>query len=59
LAEISKDITVVDGFSGLVDSYNPDLVPAGAMVNQVNLVCIKQNLLEVRQGYLKVEFEDS
>lgn len=59
MAEIPKDITVVENFSGLVDSLNPDLVQAGAMVNQVNLVCIRQNLLEVRSGYAKIQFEES
>lgn len=59
MAEIPKDLTIVENFAGLVDSYNPDLVQAGAMVNQVNLVCTRQSLLEVRQGFVKVQFEDA
>lgn len=59
MAEIGKELTVIESFAGIVDSYNPDLLPAGAMVDQVNLVCTKKDLLEVRQGYKKVLFEDS
>tara|TARA_R110000868_G_scaffold345777_1_gene606884 strand:+ start:34 stop:213 length:180 start_codon:yes stop_codon:yes gene_type:complete len=58
LAEPFKDITLIEDFRGIVDSMNPDLLPAGAMVNQINVVCIKKNQLQVRNGYKKIVFDE-
>jgi hypothetical protein len=58
LAEPSKDVTLIEDFRGIVDSMNADLLPAGAMVNQNNVVCQKRNQIQVRSGYKKIVFDE-
>ena len=58
MAEPFKDVTIIEDFRGIIDSTNADLIPAGAMVNQNNVVCIKRNQLEIRSGYKKVVFDE-
>jgi hypothetical protein len=58
LAEQAKDVTIIEDFRGIIDSTNADLIPAGAMVNQNNVICIKRNQLEIRSGYKKVVFDE-
>lgn len=43
---------------GIIDSMNPDMLPAGAMVDQNNVVCVKRNQVQVRNGYKKVVFDE-
>lgn len=58
MAEPFKDVTIIEDFRGIIDSTNADLIPAGAMVNQSNVICIKRNQLEIRSGYKKVVFDE-
>jgi hypothetical protein len=58
LAENFKDLTIVEDFRGIIDSMNADLLPAGAMVNQINIGCVKKNQLQVRSGYKKIIFDE-
>lgn len=58
MAENFKDITLIEDFRGIIDSMNADLLPAGAMVNQINVVCVKKNQLQVRSGYKKIIFDE-
>lgn len=58
MAEPVKDVTVIEDFRGIIDSTNADLIPAGAMVNQNNVICIKRNQLEIRSGYRKINFDE-
>lgn len=58
MGEPAKDVTIIEDFRGIIDSMNADLLPAGAMVNQNNVICIKRNQLEIRSGYKKVIFDE-
>ena len=58
MAEPFKDVTIIEDFRGIIDSTNADLIPAGAMVNQNNVICIKRNQLEIRSGYKKINFDE-
>ena len=58
MAEPSKDVTIIEVFRGIIDSVNADVLPAGAMVNQINVICIKKNQLEIRSGYKKILFDE-
>lgn len=58
MAENFKDITLIENFMGIIDSMNPDMLPAGAMVDQNNVVCVKRNQVQVRNGYKKVVFDE-
>ena len=58
MGEQTKDVTVIEDFRGIVDSINADLLPAGAMVNQINVVCQKRNQIQIRSGYKKIVFDE-
>jgi len=50
--------TSVQQFSGLVLEVGETALPAGAMVEQVNVTCEERGVLNVRRGLKPVSFEN-
>lgn len=58
MPEPARPVDLVSNFPGLLTNADPRDLPAGAAEEQVNLTCVVEGELRVRQGIRPVVFEE-